>query len=160
MERIGQLTTKQLTDALLWLAGYAPSVFDVVAEAVEPFPGDGTDDPAPYCLTCSGDIGIFLKFGLDWHHYSGIDLSDIELIDPGHRPVLAWRSQERLPKDAQHRVISPLEPLRSLCARTLQRRLLATCLAICFAACTGRVAARRRIIVDQTVRKAVPFDPR
>ena len=26
MERIGQLTTRQQTDALLWLAGYAPSV--------------------------------------------------------------------------------------------------------------------------------------
>ena len=24
MERIGQLTTRQQTDALLWLAGYAP----------------------------------------------------------------------------------------------------------------------------------------
>jgi hypothetical protein len=65
MERIGQLTAKQQTDALLWLAGYAPSVFDAVAEAVEPLPGDGADDPAPYCATCGADIGIFLKFGLD-----------------------------------------------------------------------------------------------
>ena len=47
MERIGQLTAKQQTDALLWLAGYAPTVFDAVAEAVEPCMGDGTDDPAP-----------------------------------------------------------------------------------------------------------------
>ena len=92
MERIGQLTTRQLTDALLWLAGYAPSVFDVIAEAVEPCPGDGTDDPAPYCAACGGDIGIFLKFGLDWRHYTGTTLTDIELTDPGHRPVPAWRS--------------------------------------------------------------------
>jgi len=91
MERIGQLTAKQQTDALLWLAGYAPTVFDAVAEAVEPCMGDGTDDPAPYCAVCDGDIGIFLKFGLDWRHYTGTDLSDIELHDPGHRPVLAWR---------------------------------------------------------------------
>jgi hypothetical protein len=64
MERIGQLTTKQLTDALLFLAGYAPDVFDSIAEAVEPGAGDGSEDPAPYCATCGGDIGIFLKFGL------------------------------------------------------------------------------------------------
>jgi hypothetical protein len=91
MERIGQLTAKQQTDALLWLAGYAPSVFDAVAEAVEPCAGDGSEDPAPFCAICDGDIGIFLKFGLDWLHYAGTDLSDIELIDPGHRPVRAWR---------------------------------------------------------------------
>jgi hypothetical protein len=92
MERIGQLTTKQLTDALLFLAGYAPAVFDSVAEAVEPCAGDGDEDPAPYCAICGGDIGVFLKFGLDWRHYTGTDLTDLELVEPGHRPVLAWRS--------------------------------------------------------------------
>jgi len=92
MERIGQLTTKQLTDALLFLAGYAPPVFDAVAEAVEPCAGDGSEDPAPFCAICGDDIGVFLKFGLDWRHYRGTDLSDIELIEPGHQPVLAWRS--------------------------------------------------------------------
>jgi hypothetical protein len=54
VERIGQLTTRQLTDALLWLAGYAPDVFDVVADAVEPFAGDGSEDPAPFCAVCGG----------------------------------------------------------------------------------------------------------
>ena len=34
---------------MLWLAGYAPDVFDVVADAVEPFAGDGSEDPAPFC---------------------------------------------------------------------------------------------------------------
>jgi hypothetical protein len=92
MERIGQLTTKQLTDALLFLAGYAPATFDAIAEAVEPCAGDGADDPAPYCATCGGDIGIFLKFGLAWRHYIGTDLSDIELVDPGHAPAVAWRT--------------------------------------------------------------------
>src|SRR5580692_4326993 len=60
MERIGQLTTKQQTDALIWLAGYAPSVFDAVAEAVEPCAGDGSEDPAPYCAVCGSEVGIFL----------------------------------------------------------------------------------------------------
>jgi hypothetical protein len=92
MERIGQLTTGQLTDALLFLAGYAPTVFDAVAEAVEPCAGDGTEDPVPICAICGGDIGVFLKFGLDWRHYRGTDLASLELIDPGHQPVLAWRT--------------------------------------------------------------------
>jgi hypothetical protein len=46
MECIGQLSPRQREDALLWLAGYDPAVFDAVAEAVEPCPGDGADDPA------------------------------------------------------------------------------------------------------------------
>jgi hypothetical protein len=92
IERIGQLTTRQQTDALLFLAGYAPATFDAIAEAVEPRPGDGSEDPEPYCATCGGNIGIFLKFGLAWRHYTGTDLTDIELHDPGHRPVVAWRT--------------------------------------------------------------------
>jgi hypothetical protein len=91
MERIGQLTARQREDALLWLAGYAPAVSDAVTSAVEPFPGDGSDDPAPFCGHCGADIGVFLKFGLDWRHYKATTFDDIELFDPGHAPVLAWR---------------------------------------------------------------------
>jgi hypothetical protein len=91
MELLGQLTPRQQTDALLWLAGYAPDIFDAVAEAVQPIPGDGTDDPAPYCVLYGADIGVFLKLGLDWRHYKATTLDDIELFDPGHAPVLAWR---------------------------------------------------------------------
>jgi hypothetical protein len=91
MERIGQLTPRQREDALLWLAGYDPAVFDAVAEAVEPCPGDGTDDPAPFCAQCGADLGVFLKLGLDWRHYRATALDDIELFEPGHAPVLGWR---------------------------------------------------------------------
>ena len=67
------------------------AVADAVADAVEPCPGDGSDDPAPYCERCGADIGVFLRFGLDWRHYRGAGLDDIELFDPGHAPVVAWR---------------------------------------------------------------------
>jgi hypothetical protein len=41
-----------------------------------------------------GDIGIFLRFDLlDWRHFTGTDLTDLELTEPGHRPVLAWRTR-------------------------------------------------------------------
>ncbi len=91
MERLGALTQQQCADALLWLAGYAPAVFDAVIDAVQPCPGDGSDDPAPFCELCGADLGIFLKLGLDWRHYRGALPGPIELYDPGHAPVLAWR---------------------------------------------------------------------
>jgi hypothetical protein len=53
---------------------------------------DGVDDhdgdPAPVCGRCGGNLGVFLKFGLDWRHYRGEDLNGIELYDPGHAPVI------------------------------------------------------------------------
>ncbi len=91
MERLGALTQKQCADALLRLSGYAPAVFDAVIDAVQPWPGDGSDDPVPFCKQCGANIGIFLKFGLDWRHYRGATFDEIELFDPGHAPVLAWR---------------------------------------------------------------------
>jgi len=30
---------------------------------VEPFAGDGSEDPAPFCAICGGDVAVFLKFG-------------------------------------------------------------------------------------------------
>jgi hypothetical protein len=42
--RPGQLTAKQQTDALLFLAGYAPATFDAIAEAVEPCAGTDLTD--------------------------------------------------------------------------------------------------------------------
>jgi hypothetical protein len=48
-------------------------------------------EPAPVCGQCGADIGIFIKFGLDWRHYQATALDDIALFDPGHAPVLAWR---------------------------------------------------------------------
>jgi hypothetical protein len=91
MGLLSQLTPSQQTDALLWLVGFAPAVFDAVADAVQPYCRDGSDHPAPFCACCGPDIGVFLKFGLDWRHYKATTLDDIELFDPGHVPVLAWR---------------------------------------------------------------------
>jgi hypothetical protein len=76
----------------LSLTQAAPAAHRITADAVEPFVGDGSEDPAPFCAVCGGDIGVFLKFGLDWRHYRGTDLTDLELFEPEHRPVLAWRS--------------------------------------------------------------------
>jgi hypothetical protein len=92
VQRLGTFSARQVTDAMIWLAGYAPQAFDAALDAIEPCVGDGSEEPAPICGQCGADIGIFLKYGLDWRHYRGARVSDIELFDPGHSPVLAWRT--------------------------------------------------------------------
>jgi hypothetical protein len=48
--------------------------------------------PVPVCGRCGADIGIFIKFGLDWRHYrEGATLGTAEIFDPGHSPKLVWR---------------------------------------------------------------------
>ena len=38
------------------------------------------------------DIGVFLRYGIDWRHYFGdVTTGQIEVFDPGHDPVVAWR---------------------------------------------------------------------
>jgi hypothetical protein len=40
---------------------------------------------------CGADIGIFVKFGLDWRHYrEGASLGEAEIFDPGHVPEPLW----------------------------------------------------------------------
>jgi len=108
-ERLRGLSAKQLLDAMTFLSFWSPPAFTAVldyCEATEwgwsgfdpdlipdPDAGDDPDDgPAPVCARCGGDLGIFLKFGLDWRHYRGQGLDDIELYDPGHAPELTWRT--------------------------------------------------------------------
>jgi hypothetical protein len=91
LDRLSALSPDQLEDGLRWLAGYAPKVFDAVMDAVDPFPFDAPEEPAPVCGTCGADIGIFVQFGLDWRHYEGNTLGDSEIYNAGHPPRLTWR---------------------------------------------------------------------
>jgi hypothetical protein len=101
-ERLRGLSPQQLLDAMTFLAFWSPSAFTAVLDYCEAtawdWTGPGPDqddpdgDPAPVCGQCGGSLGIFLKFGLDWRHYRGEDLDDIELYDPGHAPVITWRA--------------------------------------------------------------------
>lgn len=94
--RLATLDSTRMTQALTWLSGYSPSTFDATLDATEPCTDDDTPDPAadpePYCTICGADLGIFLRFGPDWRHYrGGTTAGPIELFDPGHAPVVAWR---------------------------------------------------------------------
>ena len=107
-ERLRGLSPQQLLDAMMFLSFWSPSAFTAVLDYCQatdwgwsgfdpdlipdPDGDDPDDDPAPVCACCGGDLGIFLKFGLDWRHYRGEGLNDIELYDPGHAPKLTWRA--------------------------------------------------------------------
>jgi hypothetical protein len=100
-ERLRDLDRQQLADRLTWLSWWAPGTFQAVMDYmqfVDDRAADGTldaddpDDPAPYCTACGAEIGIFIRYGLDWRHYRGEGLDNIELYDPGHAPEVGWRT--------------------------------------------------------------------
>ncbi len=94
--RLAALTPEDAAAGLLWLAMNFPAVCDAMLDKVgydaidDPDPGQ---EPEPFCAECGSDIGIFLRFGLDWRHFRGdsTTIGQIELFDPGHRVVIAWR---------------------------------------------------------------------
>jgi len=95
--RLAGLTPEDKTAGLVWLAMNAPATCDAMLDALESDARDdaaaASEEPEPYCLKCGADVGIFLRFGLDWRHYrgDGTTAGDIELFEPGHAPVVAWR---------------------------------------------------------------------
>ena len=105
--RLRGLSYQQLADRLRWLSWYQPGTFTAVMDYMEFCDDRAADtdpsiaafelsefdeDPAPVCATCGSDIGIFIKFGLDWRHYRGdAGLGQAEIFDPGHAPELTWR---------------------------------------------------------------------
>jgi hypothetical protein len=106
-ERLRGLSPQQLLEAMQFLAWWSPGTFTAVMDYCE-VGAWGTDDlypdqdgdagePMPCCARCGGDLGIFLKFGLDWRHYTGTALADIELYDPGHPAELTWRTPALAP---------------------------------------------------------------
>ncbi len=94
--RISALIPEDVTAGLIWLALNFPATCDAMLDKVERDDIDDPDpgrEPEPYCALCGADTGIFLRYGLDWRHYRGSATAagPIELFDPGHAPVIAWR---------------------------------------------------------------------
>jgi hypothetical protein len=94
--RISALAAEDVAAGLLWLAMNFPAVADAMLDKVgydaidDP---DPSQEPGPFCAECGAVIRIFLRFGLDWRHFrgDGTTIGQIELFDPGHDPVVAWR---------------------------------------------------------------------
>jgi hypothetical protein len=96
-ERLGTVRPEQQRQALLFLSGYAPAVFDAILDAVGP--GDETADAdadenaAPFCAVCGERVGIFLHLSPDWRHYRGEEPGGpFETFAPGHEPVVTWHT--------------------------------------------------------------------
>jgi hypothetical protein len=96
-ERVRACLPEQWGDALLYLSGYAPQVFDAVMDTVDPCgqdPDPGVDGGmVPFCEACGANVGIFLRRGPDWKHFSGDwdSRGPFEVFEPGHAPLIAWR---------------------------------------------------------------------
>jgi hypothetical protein len=103
VERVRAADPEQQAQALLFLSGYAPAVFDAALDAVEPVdenddPDAGEEESEPFCAACADRIGIFLRLGLEWRHYCGGDPGGpFEIFDPGHEPAVTWRPVTSIP---------------------------------------------------------------
>jgi hypothetical protein len=102
VERLCAASPEQQAQALLFLSGYAPAVFDAVLDAVEPCDEDADPDAGeesePFRGACAERIGIFLRLGLGWRHYRGEEPGGpFEIFDPGHEPVVTWRPATSIP---------------------------------------------------------------
>jgi len=99
LDRIGRLADLGPEDTiagLLWLAMNFPAVCDAMLDKTESDAVDDDDpcqEPEPFCAECGASIGIFLRDGTDWRHYLGdvTTTGQLEVFDPGHDPVVAWR---------------------------------------------------------------------
>ena len=99
-ERLRGLDRQQFAERLTWLSWWSPGSFSVVMdylEFVDNLAADGendhdTDDPAPHCTVCGGEVGIFVRYSLNWQHYQTTAEGSLELFDPGHEPEVGWRT--------------------------------------------------------------------
>jgi hypothetical protein len=101
-DRLGRLASidpEHKEMALMFLSGYAPSVFDDVLDATEPVtpePVTGyslADDAEPYCTACGASAGVFPTLGDGWRHYRGDgSTAKAEPYDAGHPAIIGWRA--------------------------------------------------------------------
>lgn len=97
LSRLASLDADRKTEALIFLSGYSPTIFDATLDATEPCTDDDTPDPAtnpePYCQQCGAHVGIFLGGGTDWRHFRGEGTlaSKATPYDTDHPPTIAWR---------------------------------------------------------------------
>jgi hypothetical protein len=96
LARIEALDADRMHDSLVFLAGYAPGVLDVILTATEPCldadrPADD-DAMEPYCTKCGAAAGIFVSRGKEWLHYTGRpETADVQPYTPDHEPAIGWR---------------------------------------------------------------------
>jgi hypothetical protein len=96
LARIEALDADRMHDSLVFLAGYAPGVLDVILTATEPCLDDerpaDADALEPFCTSCGAAAGIFISRGNEWLHYTGRpETADVKPYSTDHKPVVGWR---------------------------------------------------------------------
>ena len=96
LARIEGLDADRMHDSLVFLAGYAPGVLDVILTATEPCLDDerhaDADALEPFCTSCGAATGIFISRGNEWLHYTGRpETADVQPYAADHKPVVGWR---------------------------------------------------------------------
>jgi hypothetical protein len=100
LARIEALDADRMHDSLVFLAGYAPGVLDVILTATEPCLDDeqpaDQDAMEPYCTECGAAAGIFISRGNEWLHYTGRpETADVQAYTANHKPAIGWRIATR-----------------------------------------------------------------
>jgi hypothetical protein len=94
INRLATATVGQQREALLFLSGYSPAVFDAFLDSVEAHDEDESgvgEEAEPFCGFCCERIGIFQRTGPYWMHYRGEQHGGpFRIVDPGHDPVVTW----------------------------------------------------------------------
>jgi hypothetical protein len=98
-DRLARATAGQAEAALAYLSMIDPLMFEIAMDAAdlatgEPLRDEATGEEAvPICRRCGGQVGIFLRHGLDWKHFNGdgITTGAQEIYDPGHSAEVTWR---------------------------------------------------------------------
>jgi len=98
LARIEALDADRMHDSLVFLAGYAPGVLDVILTATEPCLDDerpaDEDSREPYCTKCGASAGIFISRGNEWLHYTGRpETANVLPYATDHEPAIGWRAQ-------------------------------------------------------------------
>jgi hypothetical protein len=94
--RVQALDADRMRESLVFLAGYAPGVLDVILTVTEPCLDDerpaDADALEPYCTSCGAAAGIFTSRGNDWLHYAGRpETADVQPYAADHPPIVGWR---------------------------------------------------------------------
>jgi hypothetical protein len=94
INRLVTATTRQQREALLFLPGYAPAVFDAVLDSIEADDEDESgagEEAEPFCGFCGERVGIFQCSGPYWMHYRGEQPGGpFHIVDLGHGPVVQY----------------------------------------------------------------------
>ena len=107
-DRLASTTAEQTEAALAFLSAIDPQMFEIAMDAATQIADDAPEEkepedhePMPVCRRCGGQVGIFLRYGLDWQHFhgNGTTSGQQELYDPGHPAEVTWRLPDEGPEE-------------------------------------------------------------